>query len=96
MVDLSPLRGEPHLPCPATLVPLFTAAASRAAGGDGLAPPQLAGIDALADAACGWATEPIWSLPDVKLAWTASRPVAKAVASAVVAAWATVSDLTTA
>lgn len=95
MVDLSPLRGELHLPSPATLVPLFTAAAAAAAG-DGLPPPELAGIDALADAEVGWATEPIWSLPDVTLAWTASRPVAKAVASAVVAAWATVSDLTTA
>lgn len=95
VVDLSPLRGDSHLPSPATLVPLFTTAATDAAG-DGLAPPELAGIDALADAEFGWATEPIWALPDVTLSWTAPRPVAKAVASAVVAAWATVSDLTTA
>lgn len=96
VVDLSPLRGEPHLPSPATLVPLFTAAAAAAAGDDALPPPDVAGIEALDDAEVGWATAPIWSLPDVTLAWTASRPVAKAVAAAVVAAWATVSDTTTA
>ncbi|GAB0493334.1 hypothetical protein MMPV_004614 [Pyropia vietnamensis] len=97
VVDLSPLRAEPHLPSPATLVPLFSTAAADAAGDDsGLAPPEVAGIEALADPECEWATAPIWSLPDVTLVWTAPRPVAKAIASAVVAAWATVSDLTTA